>query len=49
MLRSILKLLDINAFMETEAGEWQQGASASLSRAYGEDEPDYAKANASIQ
>ncbi|MCB0560021.1 MAG: hypothetical protein H6573_06620 [Lewinellaceae bacterium] len=40
-LRSILKFLDINAFMETEAGEWQQGTSASLSMAYGEDEPDY--------
>lgn len=42
VLRSILKLLDIGEdFPESEIEEWRQGASSSLSRAYGEDEPDY--------
>lgn len=41
MLRSILKLLDIEDCLEKE--EWRQGASSSLNRAYGENEPDYEK------
>ena len=41
VLLSILKLLDINDVMETEVEEWRQGASSSLSRAYGKDESDY--------
>ncbi|MCB9297839.1 MAG: hypothetical protein H6559_32625 [Lewinellaceae bacterium] len=42
VLRSVLKLLDIDEdFPESEIEEWRQGASVSLNRAYGEDEPDY--------
>lgn len=41
VLRSILKLLDIEDCLEKE--EWRQGASSSLNRAYGENEPDYEK------
>ncbi|MCB9266549.1 MAG: hypothetical protein H6558_16110 [Lewinellaceae bacterium] len=39
VLRSILRLLDIEDSLEKE--EWRQGASSSLNRAYGENEPDY--------
>ena len=42
VLLSILKLLDIDEYSpELETEEWRQGASSALSRAYGEDEPNY--------
>lgn len=41
VLRSILRLLDIEGILEPEIEDWRQGASSSLNRAYGEDEPNY--------